>query len=126
MNILSVIMAFLPYVVALLPFVAFAVSYAFQKPSYTPQKNSLIASTTILVAAILAALLSGKLTGNAVVDTGLVLTLATAFQSETFRPIQGYLRGDTPAPTNTTSNSPSVRPTTQDWNNWPGGRSTGG
>ena len=97
MNILQVILSTLPYIVAILPFLAFLVSYVLQRPTYTPQQNGMISAATILVASILSALLSGKLTGNALTDTAYVLTMATTLQAETFRPLQGYLRGDPPA-----------------------------
>ncbi len=100
MNIFQSIAPAFPYIVAILPFVAFGASYAWQRSTYTPQQNGMISALTILVAAILSALLSGKLTGNALTDTAYVLTLATTLQVETFRPLQGYLRGDAPAQSN--------------------------
>ncbi len=97
----------LPYGIALLPFIAFGASYYLQRPTpatNTPEQNTVImrrnaaiSGTSILIVAIITALAQGKLTGNAVVDVGYVLTLATTLQVETFRPLQGYLRGDPPA-----------------------------
>ena len=94
----------LPYCIALLPFLAFGGSYLLQRPTLQTnttqqnariiQRNAAISGGSILLVAILSLLAQGKLTGNPIVDMFSVLTLATTLQIETFRPFQGFLRGD--------------------------------
>lgn len=103
-----------PYLIALLPFVAFGVSYYFQRPTPSTNtteqnstirtRNATISGASILVVAIISLLAQGKLTGSPISDMLSVLTLATALQVETFRPLQGFLRGDPTIP------SPPLQP----------------
>ena len=105
-QIIQALISLLPALVAVLPFAAFAVSYWRQKPTYSAAKNASIASSTILGAAVVAALLQGKLTGNMTTDAGIVLAVATALQSEVFMPIQRFLRGTDATPTGLTPPPP--------------------
>jgi hypothetical protein len=105
---MQIIIQALPYLITLLPFVAFGVSYWLQQPTpvtNTPEqntaiktRNATISGASILIVAIVSLLAQGKLTGNPISDMLAVLTLATALQMETFRPLQGFLRGDPPLP----------------------------
>ena len=117
---MQVITQYVPYLIALLPFAAFGVSYWLQQPTLdtnTPAqntaiktRNATISGTSIILVAIVSLLSQGKLTGNPITDMLSVMTLATALQMETFRPLQGFLRGDPPAqPAQTT---PSIMPRT--------------
>lgn len=97
-SVLQTLSLITPWIIAILPFATFGISYGFQRVTHSVETNATIAGSTILVASVITLLLQGKLTGNPATDTAYVLSTAIALQSETFVPLQQYLRQYFPAP----------------------------
>jgi hypothetical protein len=74
-----------------LPFLAYAVSAALQKDSLSTAANAIIATSTIVLTAILAAFLNGQLTGNIVTDVVIISGIAVTFQKTYFASFDTWL-----------------------------------
>jgi hypothetical protein len=73
------------------PFLAALLSYLFQRTNWSKQANTIIASLTVIGAAIATLLVQHKITGNILGDLLLIASIAAALQSGAFAPIANWL-----------------------------------
>lgn len=74
------------------PFLAAFLSYLFQRTNWSKQTNTIIASLTVIGAAVATLLVQRKITGNILGDLLLIASIAAALQSGAFAPIANWLK----------------------------------